>query len=67
MVLGELRKQRTVLEYQGAEFTEVQRREGGIEWPNEVFVKPLRFFDLKAYSLNGFEFFLGEIDDESNA
>jgi hypothetical protein len=48
-------------EDQVTKFTEVQRRESGIEWADEVFVEPLCLFDLEAYSLWGSEFFFGKV------
>lgn len=67
VVIREMRKQRTVLEDQEGESLQVQRREGGVEGSDEVFVEPLRLFDLEAYSLNGFELFLRKVDNEAYA
>ena len=66
----ECRKRRehwTVLKYEQTEISEIERRQFWVQRPYEVFVEPLCFFDLKAYSLDGFELFFGEIDDESYA
>ena len=56
-----------MLEDAEAEGLEVEGREVGIEWPDEVFVIPLCFFDLEAYSFNLDQFFLGQIDNKSHA
>ena len=56
-----------MLKNEQTEISEVERWQFWVQRPYEVFVEPLRFFDLKAYSLNGLQFFFGEIDDESYA
>ena len=54
-----------MLEDAQAEVTEGERGQVRIERADEVLVEPLRFFDLKAYSLYGFQFFLWQIDYEA--
>lgn len=54
-----------MLENAQAEIAEGERREVRIERADEVFVEPLCFFDLKAYSLHRFQFFLWQIDYEA--
>lgn len=49
------------------EISQIERRKFWVEGADEIFVEPLRLFDLKAYPLNGFEFLLGEIDNKSYA
>lgn len=46
---------------------EVERRQRRIQGTDEILVEPLCFFDLEADSLNGLEFFAGEIDNEADA
>lgn len=41
--------------------------QGRVQRPNEIFVEPLRFFDLEADSRDRREIFLGEVDDEADA
>ena len=57
----------TVLKYDQTEISEVERWQFRVQRSYEVFVEPLCFFDLKAYSLDRLELFVGEIDDESYA
>lgn len=54
-----------MLEDAQTEITEGERRKVWIERADEVFVEPLCFFDLEAYSLYGFQFFLWQIDYET--
>lgn len=54
-----------MLENAQAEITEGEGRKVRIERADEVFVEPLCFFDLKAYSLHRFQFFLWQIDYEA--
>ena len=56
-----------MLKYDQTEISEVERWQFRVQRPYEVFVEPLCFFDLKAYSLDRLELFFGEIDDESYA
>lgn len=53
--------------YEQAEVFEVEGRQVWVQGPYEVLVEPLCFFYLKAYSLDGFEFFFGEVDYEAYA
>ena len=54
-----------MLEDAQAEITEGERWKVWIEGADEVFVEPLCFFDLEAYSLYRFQFFLWQIDYEA--
>ena len=42
-------------------------REGWIQRADEIFVEPLGFLDLEAYSGDGGEVLLGKVDDEADA
>lgn len=48
-----------MLEDAKTECLEVEGREVGIKWADEVFVIPLCFFDLKAYPFDLYQLFLG--------
>ena len=62
------RKQWAMLEHELRELAQVHRRQAvGVQRADEVFVEPLCFFDLEAYSLDREQFFLGQVDDEANA
>lgn len=54
-----------MLEDAQAEVTKGERREVRIERADKVFIEPLCFFDLEAYSFDRFQFFLWQIDDEA--
>lgn len=56
-----------MLKYEQAEVPEVERRQVWVQRTYEVLVEPLCLFYLKAYSLDGFELFLGEVDYEAYA
>lgn len=62
------REQRTVLKHELRELAQVHRRQAmGIQRADEVFIEPLRFFDLEAYALDGEQLLLREVDDEADA
>lgn len=54
-----------MLEDEEAKVSEVERRQVWVQRTYEILVEPLCLFDLKAYSLDGFKLFSGEIDDEA--
>jgi hypothetical protein len=54
-------------EYEIAKLAEVQLGEGRVQRTDEVFVEPLCFFDLEAYSLWGSELLFREVYYETNA
>ncbi len=54
-----------MLEDAQAEIPKGERGEVRIERADEVLVEPLCFFDLEAYSFDGFQFLLWQIDDEA--
>lgn len=56
-----------MLKYKQAEVSEVEGRQVWVQGTYKVLVKPLCFFYLKAYSLDGFELFFGEIDYKAYA
>ena len=56
-----------MLEDPQAESSEIEGRQARIQRTDEVFVEPLCFFDLKAYSLDGLELFRGQVDDKADA
>lgn len=56
-----------MLEYEEAEISEIERRQVWVQRTDEVLVKPLCFFYLEAYSLDGFELFFREVDYEAYA
>lgn len=56
-----------MLKNEQAEISQVERRQVWVERTYEVLVEPLCLFYLEAYSLDGFELFLGEIDYEAYA
>lgn len=66
LILREGRKERTMLEDAQTEATKGHGREGRIQRSNEILVEPLGLLDLEAYSLDRAEFFLREIDDETD-
>lgn len=56
-----------MLKYEQTKVSEVEGRQVWVQRAYEVLVEPLCLFYLKAYSLNGFELFLGKIDYEAYA
>ena len=50
-----------------AEISEVQGWQIWVERTYEIFVEPLSFFHLKAYSLDGLELLSGEVDYKAYA
>ena len=56
-----------MLKDEQAEISEVERRQIRVLRTYEVLVKPLCFFYLEAYSLDGAELLFGEIDYETYA
>lgn len=51
-----------MLKYEQAEISEVERGQVWVQRTYEVLVKPLCFFHLKAYSLDGKELFFREVN-----
>jgi hypothetical protein len=61
-------EERAVLEHELGELAQVHRGQVvGVERADEVFVEPLGFLDLEAYSLDRLQFFIGQVDDEAHA
>lgn len=56
-----------MLKYEQAEVSEVERRQLWIQGTYKVLVEPLCLLYLKAYSLDGFEFFFREVDYKAYA
>ena len=67
MVFRPLRHKRAVFEDAQCKCFEVEGGKSGIKWTDEIFVKPLRFFDLETNSLDRFELFSGQVDNETSA
>lgn len=64
---GKGSEERAMLKNSQTKSPQRHRRQGRVQWPNEIFIKPLRFLDLKAYSGNRRQVFLWEVDDEADA
>jgi hypothetical protein len=61
-------EERAVLEHELGESAQVHRGQVvGVERTDEVFVEPLGFLDLEAYSLDRLQLFIGQVDDEAHA
>jgi hypothetical protein len=61
-------EERAMLEHELGELAQVHRGQVvGVERTDEVFVEPLCFLDLEAYSLHRLQFFIGKVDDEAHA
>ena len=56
-----------MLKYEEAEVSEIERRQVWVQRTYEILVEPLCFFYLKAYPLDGFQLFFGEVDYEPYA
>ena len=67
-LLGVCREERAVLEHELGELAQMHRGQVvGVERADEVFVEPLGFLNLEAYSLHRLQFFIGKVDDEAHA
>lgn len=60
-------QKRTMLEHEEHETAEVQGREVRVQGAYKIFVEPLGFLNLEAYSWDSLKVLLGEVDYESDA